>query len=217
MSLILYDLCGADHARRFSPYCWRIKRALQYKGLVYETVPVPFKDISRIEGNTNKTLPLLRIGEMVVSDSFTIAEYLDDQFPDTPLLFKGDDARALSRFVEAWTYSALHPGIVRMVVKDIHDILDEENQVYFRQTRELALKTTLEMAHAEREQHKQVFHKNLLTLDLMLRKQPYIGGQRPSFADFIVYGSLKWPAECSDYDVLPDKDRIQRWYQNLDG
>lgn len=216
MTLILYDLCGGDHARRFSPYCWRIKRALQHKGLAYETVAVPFKGISEIEGNAAKTVPMLRHGETIVTDSFAIAEYLDDMFPDTPLLFNGNDAQALCRFIEAWTYSALHPGIVRMVVKDIHDILDEENQNYFRQTRERALKTTLEAVHAERGQHRAAFHKNLLTLDLMLRQQPFIGGQTPNYADFIVYGSLKWPAECSEYDLLPDKDRIRRWYSSLD-
>lgn len=216
MSLILYDLCGGDHARRFSPYCWRIKRALQHKGLTYETVAVPFKGIASIKGNISETVPLLRHGEVTVCDSFAIAEYLDAEFPNTPPLFDGDHARALCRFVEAWTYSALHPGIVRMVVKDIHDILDAENQIYFRQTREQALKTTLEAAHADRDQHKDAFHKNLLALDLMLRQQPFIGGETPNYADFIVYGTLKWPAECSDYDVLPDKDRIRKWYQSLE-
>lgn len=217
MSLILYDLCGGDHARRFSPYCWRIKRAMQYKGLAFETIAVPFTGIAQIEGNTAKTVPMLRHGDTIVTDSFAMAEYLDEMFPETPPLFKASDARALCKFVEAWTYSALHPGIVRMVVKDIHDILDEENQAYFRRTREQALKTTLEEIHAERDQHKAEFHKNLLALDLMLRGQPFIGGQTPNYADFIVYGSLKWPAECSDYDLLPNKDRIRQWYASLDG
>ncbi|MGO9618568.1 MAG: glutathione S-transferase N-terminal domain-containing protein, partial [Bryobacteraceae bacterium] len=33
MSLILYDLAGADPARRFSPYCWRVRLAIEHKGL----------------------------------------------------------------------------------------------------------------------------------------------------------------------------------------
>lgn len=216
MSLVLYDLCGADEARRFSPYCWRIKRAMLHKGLSYETIAVPFKGISMIEGNTANTVPMLRHGETIVTDSFAIAEYLDETFPETPLLFDGEDSRALCRFIEAWVYSALHPGIVRMVVNDIHDILDDENQRYFRETRERSLKTTLEVAHAERDEHKAGFQKNLLALDLMLRQQPFIGGQTPNFADFIVYGTLKWPAECSDYNILPEKVRIKDWYESLD-
>ena len=28
MTILLHDLAGADPARRFSPYCWRIRMAL---------------------------------------------------------------------------------------------------------------------------------------------------------------------------------------------
>ncbi len=217
MTLVLYDLCAQDESRRFSPYCWRIKRALQHKGLAYETVPVPFTKISEIPGNTTKTIPVLKHNDIIISDSFLIAEYLDKLSPDAPMLFGSEDVKSLCRFVEAWTYSALHPGIARMVIKDIYDILDEENQHYFRRSREASMRSTLEEMHAERDELRKVFHKNLLALDMMLRGQPYIGGQKPNFADFIVYGSLKWPAQCSDYDLLPPKKRIREWYGKLDG
>jgi len=35
----LYDLAGAEDDLRFSPNCWRIKMALEHKGLTVETVP----------------------------------------------------------------------------------------------------------------------------------------------------------------------------------
>nr|WP_306266341.1 glutathione S-transferase N-terminal domain-containing protein [Pararhizobium sp. IMCC3301] len=216
MTIRLYDLCGRDTSRRFSPYCWRIKKALDHKKLAYETIAVPFTAIAGIEGNDAKTVPMLCDGDRSITDSFAIAEYLDEAYPQTPKLIDGAQARAMSRFVEAWTYSALHPGIVRMVAKDIHDILDAENQAYFRKSREKSLKTTLEQLHADRDRHRQGFQTNLLALDLMLRRQPFIGGATPNFADFIVYGSLKWPAACSDYDVLPQKPRILDWYAHLD-
>lgn len=216
MTIRLYDLCGRDTSRRFSPYCWRIKKALAHKNLAYETIPVPFTAISGIEGNDAKTVPLLRDGDRTVTDSFAIAEYLDAAYPQTPELFDGRQARAMCRFVEAWTYSALHPAIVRMVSKDIHDILDEPDQAYFRRSRETALKTTLEQLHTDRDRHREHLHTGLLTLDLMLRRQPFIAGAAPNFADFIVYGSLKWPAACSDYEVLPQKPRILEWYARLD-
>ena len=38
----LFDLAGAEDDRRFTPNCWRIKMALQHKGLVAETVPWRF-------------------------------------------------------------------------------------------------------------------------------------------------------------------------------
>ena len=216
MTITLYDLCGRDTSRRFSPYCWRIKKALDHKKLAYETIAVPFTGIAKIEGNEVKTVPMLCDSGRTVTDSFAIAEYLDEAYPQTPALFDGRHAHAMSRFVEAWTFSALHPGIIRMVAKDIHDILDDEDQAYFRRTRETTLKTTLEELHADRDRHRQGFQTNLLALDQMLRRQRFIGGATPNFADFIVYGSLKWPAACSDYDVLPQKPRVLDWYAHLD-
>jgi hypothetical protein len=38
MAIKLYDLAGAETDRRFSPYCWRARMALAYKGLEVETI-----------------------------------------------------------------------------------------------------------------------------------------------------------------------------------
>ena len=47
MAIALWDLAGADEARRFSPYCWRTKMALWHKGLAFETIPAPGPWIAR--------------------------------------------------------------------------------------------------------------------------------------------------------------------------
>jgi hypothetical protein len=44
MALILYDLAGAEAARRFSPYCWRSRLAIAHKELPVETMPWRFTD-----------------------------------------------------------------------------------------------------------------------------------------------------------------------------
>ena len=35
----LYELCGAEDARKTSPFCWRIRFSLRHKGLAYESIP----------------------------------------------------------------------------------------------------------------------------------------------------------------------------------
>lgn len=37
--LKLYDLAGAEEARRTSPFCWRVKLAIAYKGIPCESLP----------------------------------------------------------------------------------------------------------------------------------------------------------------------------------
>ena len=42
--LKMFDLAGADSARRFRPYCWRMRRALAHMGLEVETIPWRFTE-----------------------------------------------------------------------------------------------------------------------------------------------------------------------------
>ena len=44
MTIRMYDLAGANPAVRFSPYCWRARRALAHKGLDVETNAWRFSD-----------------------------------------------------------------------------------------------------------------------------------------------------------------------------
>jgi len=132
---ILYDLCGRDADLRFSPYCWRAKMSLAHKGLDFAAQPTPFTAIPAVEGGVSKTVPVLNDGGRVVFESFDIALYLDEAYPDRPKLFEGDGERAAARFLEAWAFQTLHPLIMRMMVKDIHDVLGDTDQAYFRPSR----------------------------------------------------------------------------------
>src|SRR4026209_1626590 len=82
MTIILYDLCARDAGRPFSPHCWKAKMALAHKGLEFDTVPTPFTSVPRVEGGAAKIVPVIRDGDKVVADSFEIALYLEDTYPD---------------------------------------------------------------------------------------------------------------------------------------
>jgi Glutathione S-transferase, N-terminal domain len=73
----LYDLAGAEDDLRFSPNCWRIKMALEHKGLVAETVPWRFVEKDVIAFSGQKAVPVLVDGDKSVSDSWEIARYLE--------------------------------------------------------------------------------------------------------------------------------------------
>jgi glutathione S-transferase len=76
MSILLYDLVGRDPARPYSPHCWKAAMALSHKGLAFESVPTTFLQVPDIEGGLSKSVPVIRDGDNVVSDSFAIAFYL---------------------------------------------------------------------------------------------------------------------------------------------
>src|SRR3974377_2034896 len=106
MGLHLYDLAGAQVERRFSPYCWRAKLALAHKGLALVTVPWRFPDKGAIPFSGQGRVPVLVDDDRIVFDSWTIATYLEDAYPDRPSLFRGDGGCAATRFITAWAHTA---------------------------------------------------------------------------------------------------------------
>lgn len=211
MTITLYDLCGA-HDVRFSPYCWRVKMALAHKELAFEGAATPFTAIPAILDGSEKTVPVITDGEKTVRGSFEIAEYLERAYPDAPALFGSAEGFALARFAQAWAAS-LHRDITTMVVKDIHDALREEDQAYFRSSREKALGASLETVQSDREEARKRFHDRLKPLEVLLEVQDFIGGASPLYADYIVYGSIKWPCAISEFAVLPGEGcAIEQWF-----
>ncbi|MEF2070969.1 glutathione S-transferase family protein [Consotaella aegiceratis] len=217
MSVLLYDLVGRDAARPFSPHCWKVRMALKHKGLAFETVPVPFTQIPAIEGGATKTVPLLRDGDRLVVDSFAIAEYLDEAYSERPTLFGGEGGRALSRFVESWSQRTIHSRITTFAVLDIHDILGDVDQAYFRGDREAKLGRALEDVQAGREGRVDDFLKAIEPLRATLQRQPFLGGEAPLFADYIVFGAFQWLRIASPFRVLPDGDPVAEWFERCLG
>ncbi|OJF95185.1 glutathione S-transferase family protein [Pararhizobium antarcticum] len=213
MTRILYALAGADRARPFSPHVWKVALSLAHKGLAYETVPVAFTEIPAIENGATKTVPLLRDGDRLVSDSFAIALYLDETYPDRPSLFGGEGGKALARFVESWAQTVVHTALVRFVVLDIHDCLGPEDRAYFRASREPRFGKSLEAVVEAGVGEIETFAAKLEPLRALLGKQAYFGGAGPSFADYIVFGALQWARIVSQKVILRDGDPVKDWFE----
>jgi glutathione S-transferase len=214
MAIVMYDLAGADPALRFSPYCWRIRMALAHKGLPVETVPWRFTDTDAIAFSGQGRVPVIRDGETVVSDSWAIACYLEEHYPDRPSLLGGATGQAHARFINAWADAVLMAGAARLVVRDILDAIDPKDVAYFRSSREQRFGTTLEAVQEDgRANRLAAFRESLTPARLVLRAQPWLGGDSPSYADHILFGTLQWPRCISRFEVLAADDPIVAWQQ----
>lgn len=213
MPVILYDLCGADERQRFSPYCWRIKMALAHKGLGWEEQPTPFTRVREVAGGISATVPVIEDEERTISDSWDIALYLEEAYPDRPSLFGGETGKALSKFVESWVNTAVNAALGHLVVKDIHDLLSPPDQVYFRESREKRFGRTLEEVQADRAERLDTFRKTLQPMRQMLKSQPFIGGEAPLYADYTLFGTLQWPRVASRFKLLEADDPVQQWFE----
>ena len=215
MSVTLYDLAGADPALRFSPYCWRARLALAHKGLDVETIAWRFTEKERLAFSGQGRVPVLLDGDRVVADSWVIAEYLEDAYPDRPSLFGGAGGRAQARFINAWANSILHPGISRLVVRDILDVLAPQDRDYFRASRERHFGATLEAVVEGREARVAAWREVLAPVRLVLRVQPFLSGERPGYADHILFGSLQWPRCASRFVLLAADDIVAEWFARV--
>lgn len=207
---LLYELVARDD-RRMSPYCWRIRMALAHKGLEYETVPVKFTDKEKIAFANTKLVPVLVDFGEVVSDSWAIAKYLDENYyQERPLLLGGG-----TRFVNQWCDMQLHPALVRVLVKDIYDHVHPDDREYFRTSREQRLGKTIEEMHGERDKHEQELKRVLTVLRELLRGQPFVSGKAPAYADYIVFGAFQWARCISPFVFLDEADPIAGWRQRM--
>lgn len=211
----MYDLAGADAARRFSPFCWRTRMALAHKGLDVETIPWRFTDKQAIAFSGQGRVPVVRDGERTVFDSWSIATHLEAHFPDRPSLFGGPAGLALARFVNSWADTVLHPGIARLIVADVCAIVAERDRDYFRKTREERFGKPLEAVQASRADDVVVFRQSLQPLRATLEAQPYLGGDNANYADYIVFGGFQWPRVASAFPLLAGDDPIFRWSERL--
>ncbi|WP_417517564.1 glutathione S-transferase family protein [Minwuia sp.] len=213
MTIQMYDLCGAEADRRFSPFCWRTRFALAHKRLDHETIPWRFLEKDVIAAHGSKTVPVIIDGETKVSDSWAIAEYLEDTYADRPALFP--NGRGETRFIKSWAEAVLTGGIFGMIVHDIYRHLDADNQAYFRETREQRLGTTLEDFQSGREQKVKGFQASLAPLRLTLKSQPFVAGDQPAFADHLCMSPFMFARGVSDFQLLEADDAVNDWRNRM--
>lgn len=213
MTILLYDLVGEDEKRPYSPHCWKAVMALAHKGLPFRRIPTRFLEVANVEGGISSTVPVIRDGDKVVADSFAIALYLEETYPDRPSLFRGKGGEAMARFIERWSQTQLHPFLGSAALMEIYHRQDEKNAVYFRESREKRYGKPLEDVSADRDEHLGAFRKKLEPLRSTLEYQPFLGGQTPLFPDYIVFGALQWVRVTSTYEFLEPGDVIADWFE----
>ena len=211
VTIEMYDLVGVDD-RRFSPFCWRTRMALAHKGLDCDARPVGFTEIPAILDGSQERVPVIVDSDRVVADSWVIAEYLEQAYPDRPSLFAGDAAQALARFVGHFS-SLVMGDILRIVLLDIHDAARPEDRSYFRADREKRFGRSLEEVVEGGRERIPALRDRLEPARRTLQERPFLGGSEPHYADYILFGALQWPRVVSPVRLLEADDPVALWFE----
>jgi glutathione S-transferase len=150
----------------------------------------------------------------MLAESWDIAEYLDRAYPAQPLLFSGAAELAMVRLMDAWFSSTIMLGMFRIYALDIYHAARPADRAYFRQSREAHIQTSLEELASRRTEQLPALRQALQPLRMQLRRFPFLGGDRPNYADYIGFGAFQWVASVSTLPLLAADDAaLQGWLE----
>lgn len=189
--------------------------ALAHKGLQFETIPWRFTEKDAIAFSGQGAVPVLVDGPRTVFDSWRIALYLDEAYPERPLLMDSEQARGAIFVFKHWCERSIHPEVFQVIVLDLFAHLHNKDKAYFRESREKRLGTTLEALGSDRMPAIARLRKALDPLRPVLLEQPFVGGRSPSFADYILLGPFQWARVMSPARLIEPDDPVHAWRERM--
>ena len=193
------------HQWEISPFCQKVARMLKFKGIDYEAVNyngVLAAKVSKLS-KVGK-MPVLDINGLRLQDSTRIARYLDETYPDRPLLYPTDPIqKAYAELWEDWADETLYFYEIHFRVSD-PEAFDEAVRIsslgrpaFERVIMKPMLKTALQhqinmqgtgrMAKADIEAE---FRRHLDRIELMLGQTGWLVGASKTIADIAVGSQL---------------------------
>ncbi|HJY76012.1 MAG TPA: glutathione S-transferase N-terminal domain-containing protein [Burkholderiales bacterium] len=211
--IVLWELGGAND-RRYSLFSWRTRMALAHKALEFEALPVRMSDKAAIAFSGGKTVPIIRDGEDVVRDSWKIAEHLESRYPQKPL-FGGDIGRGVSHAFNVWVDRALVGAMLRVLAPEIHERVDAADREHFRAMAERATRSTLDELRSGGEEALQRLGRGLEPMQALLKRQAYVCGEQPAYADYALFSIFQWARVMSPRELLAPEDPLSAWRERV--
>jgi glutathione S-transferase len=113
----------------------------------------------------------------VVQDSWEIAKYLEETYPDTPSLFHG--TVGVHKAFEEYSAAKITPILFKMSVLHIHENCgSKEIKDWFREDRERKFGMTLEQFAGDANALCEPLKENLKPAHTVLSQYPYVTGDK---------------------------------------
>lgn len=204
-----------------SHYCEKVRFILDYKGLPYrkvEVVPgVGQLELFRMSGQ--RQVPVLKDGSRVVADSTAIADYLDKQYPDRPLIPSEPKLKGLTLLMEQWADESIGLNARKCLVGAVGQdpafrqaLLPSTTPDFLKNIvgavpNELfgALGLGVGFGTEAVKSAQDAMKRDLTSLCFILMEQPYLVTDHPTLADFAVAAMMmyvKFPT--GNYLDLPE-------------
>ncbi len=182
-----------------SHYVEKVRLILDYKGLAYRKIEVTpgigQLDLIRMTGQ--RQVPVLKDGSEVIADSTAIAEYLEKQYPDKPIIPTDPKLRGLCLLMEQWADESIGINARKCLISAMGQDPSFRTATLPPQTPDF-LKSligavpgnlfTLPGLPDPFKSAKDSMKRDLASLCFILMEQPYLVTDHPTLADFAVAG-----------------------------
>ena len=184
-----------------SPFCRKIRLVLAEKKVDVELiVELPWeRRLDYLRQNPSGKVPMLKTDNLVLAESSAIFEYLEEVYPDIPLLPSNTEDRAEARRLAAWFDDKFH-----------HEVT--ANLLYERVNKKLMKSGYPESARIKAGAKNIKYHLDYM--GWLLDQRRWLAGDRMSIADFSAAAQLS----CLDYIGDVDWERneaVHDWYSKI--
>lgn len=210
--ITLYDLHLASGAT-ISPFVWATKYAIAHKGFEIDIVPGGFTGIPERTGGKTERLPAIQDDGEWVLDSWLIAEYLDEKYPDRPTLIGDPSVRVLTSMTEAWLWQTAISPWMTCFIKQYRDRSLEVDHEYVTTSRERMFGRKIEDIIVGREDRLPQVPPTLQMMRNTLAQSKWFGGDTPNYADYRMLAVFLFTASVADTPVLTDDDPLRDWIE----
>jgi glutathione S-transferase len=179
-----------------SPFAWKVWLTLEHKGLGYELKRLQFnqaelKSPEYLAINPRGKVPTLVDGDLVVYESSAIVEYLEERYPERPVLGTTPAERARVRRLAAEAENYLYPSQRELFV-----------QTLFRPTEKGRDAEAIARAHDN-------LLAELARWEKALASAPFLGGETPNLADYATFPPLRGIQRVDERE--PEHGLGSRW------
>lgn len=220
------------HQWEISPFCQKVARMLKFKGIEYETISYNGLLAAKVSKLSKVgKVPVLDINGLRLQDSTRIARYLDEVFPDRPLLYPSDPIqKAYVELWEDWADELLYFYEVHFrandpeALEEIVRISSLGRPTYERVIMKPILKNALQhqinmqgtgrMAKADIEAE---FRRHLDRIELVLGQTGWLVGESKTIADIAVGSQLAEVVRTSRIfgaEIL-SRPRTAQWIEQI--
>jgi len=137
----------------------------------------------------------------VIRDSYEIVKYLDEKYPERPVL---------DEQVDNWLVAIrkVENPLAPIARGNVPSILDADDRKYFTTTRELGPAPADNMQNAKAA---------LQTIIDTLSRQLYLGGSEPTYTDFFLASIFIWVKRGSEenFEEMVSSKTLTTWWQRV--